>query len=158
MMTRRKFHGAALFLSPAAFAVDALGQDSDTVAIRIRIDDSVRGILPPIVQENLSIEHDQSEAAKELVRRSPPTRAVPVLSIIVGAMALPIVFQMIKELLRETFYGGVVIDTRAQPPSVTSDPKIPANMVFVIDGSGKTSRFSNDQLSLDLLRRLLKAE
>ncbi len=64
---------------------------------------------------------------------------------------------MIREALRQTYYGGVIIDMRAQPPSVMSDPKIPGNMVFVIDTSGNTTRYTTDQLSPELLESLLKA-
>lgn len=62
-------------------------------------------------------------------------------------MAVPVVLQMIREALRQTFYGGVVIDTRTQPPSVKSDPQIPGNMVFVIEAGGKTTQYTSDQLS-----------
>jgi hypothetical protein len=39
---------------------------------------------------------------------------------------------------------------------VTSSPKIPADMVFVIEADGKTNRFTNDQFSLDMLKLALK--
>jgi hypothetical protein len=45
---------------------------------------SVRAGIPPIVQRNLTIESDQSEEAKDLARRSPDTRAAPIILIIVG--------------------------------------------------------------------------
>jgi hypothetical protein len=141
-----------------AISVSASGQEGDVVMLRMRIDDGVRAGIPPVVQQNLTIEQDQSEAAKELIRRAPPTRAVPVIMIIAGAMAIPVVLQMIKELLRQTYYGGVIIDTRPQPPTVTSDPKIPANMVFVIKTDGKTSQFTSNQLSPDLIRALLRGK
>jgi hypothetical protein len=64
--------------------------------------------------------------------------------------------QMIEELLRQFYYGGVVIDMRSQPPSVTSDRKIPANMIFVIDAGGKTTRYTSDQLTLDVLKLAFK--
>jgi hypothetical protein len=147
-----------LSLGAAAFSRGASGQQGDTVTVRIRADDSVRAGIPPIVQRNLTIESDQSEEAKDLARRSPDTRAAPIILIIVGAIAVTELLQMIKELLRQVYYGGVVIDTRSQPPSVTNDPKIPANMVFVIDSEGKTSRFTNDKLSLDVLKLALKVE
>jgi hypothetical protein len=35
---------------------------------------------------------------------------------------------------------------------------IPANMIFVIDTEGKTSRFTNDQLSLEVLKLALKVK
>jgi hypothetical protein len=142
----------------ATFSKAAIAQQGDTVTLRIRVDDSVRQSIPPILQQNLLIEPDQSDEAKELVRRAPAGRAVPIIFVIVGALAVPLVLQMIREALRQIYYGGVVIDVRAQPPSVTSDLKIPANMVFVIDHDGKTSRYTSDQLSPDILAGLLKGK
>jgi hypothetical protein len=65
---------------------------------------------------------------------------------------------MIREALRQTYYGGVMIDMRSQPPNVTSDPKIPGNMVFVVDTDGKTTRYTSDQLSPEVLGSLLKGK
>jgi hypothetical protein len=53
----------------------------------------------------LTIEQDESDEAKELIRRSPPARAVPIVLIIVGTMAVPLVVQMIREALRQIYYG-----------------------------------------------------
>jgi hypothetical protein len=158
MLTRRTLHTAVVSLVTAAFAGNARSQQIDAVAIRIRVDESVRAVIPTIAQRNLTIERDQSEEAKELIRRAPPERAVPIIFIIAGAMAVPVVLQMIREALRQTYYGGVVIDMRSQPPSVASDPKIPGNMVFVIETGGKTTRYTSDQLSPELLGPLLKAK
>ena len=126
------------------------------VTVRIRADDSVRAVIPPIAQGNLTIEPDQSETAQELTRRSPPERAVPIIFLIIGAMALTELAEMINEMLRQIYYGGVVIDMRTKPPSVISDPKVPANMVFVIDTEGKTTRYTSDRFSLDVLKMALK--
>ncbi len=158
MLTRRTFHIVTFLLGATAFSRAASAQLGDTVVVRIRVDESVRAVIPPIVQRNLSIEPDQSEEAKDLARRSPLERAVPIIFIIAGAMAVPVVAQMIREALRQTYYGGVILDMRLQPPSVTSDPKIPGNMVFVIDTGGKTTRYTSDQLSPELLGTLLKAK
>jgi hypothetical protein len=152
MLTRRSFHIAMISLGAANFTGGARGQQGDTVTVRIRADETVRAVLPPIVQGNLTIEPDQSEEAKELARRSPDARGGPIILIIVGAIAVNELLQMIRELLRQVYYGGVVIDTRSQPPSVTSDPKIPADWVFVIDTAGKTNRFTLDQLTPDVLK------
>jgi hypothetical protein len=78
--------------------------------------------------------------------------------IILGAIAIPVILQMIKELLRQTYYGGVIIDTRMQPPIVTSDVKVPANMVFVIDSNGRTTEYTSDQISGEFLRAVLKGK
>jgi hypothetical protein len=158
MLTRRSFHISVLSLGAAGLSGGAGGQQGDTVRVRIRADQSVRAVIPPVMQGNLTIEADQSEEAKALAGRSPPERAVPIIFIIVGAMAVPVVLQMIREALRQTFYGGVVIDTRTLPPSVKSDPQIPGNMVFVIETGGKTTQYTSDQLSPAVLASLLKAK
>jgi hypothetical protein len=158
VLTRRLFHASILFISGAAGTFErAYSQNDDKVTIRIRVDESVRQSIPPLVQRNLTIERDQSEEANELIRRSPPARAVPVIFIIVGAMAVPVVLQMVREALRQIYYGGVLIDMRTQPPTVTSDPRVPGNMIFLTDSAGKTSQFTSDQLNPALLAQLLKA-
>jgi hypothetical protein len=158
MLARRSFFFAMISLGIATSRGGARAQQGDTVTVRVRADERARAVIPPIEQENLRIEPDQSDEAKELARRSPPERAFPILFIIVGAIAATELLQMIKELLRQTYYGGVVIDARSKPPNVTSDPKIPANMIFVIDSDGKTSRFTSDQFSLDALKLALKVK
>jgi hypothetical protein len=75
---------------------------------------------------------------------------------LVTLAALTELAEMINEMLRQIYYGGVIIDMRTQPPSVTSDPKVPANMVFVIDTEGKTTRYTSDRFSLDVLKMALK--
>jgi hypothetical protein len=158
MLTRRVFNVTAASLSATAIPLAAAGQQPDTVTVRIRVDDSVRQAIPPILQQNLRIEPDESEEAKELARQAPLGRAVPIIFVIVGAIAVPVVLQMIREALRQIYYGGVMIDVRSQPPTVTSDLRIPANMVFVIDRDGKTIRYTSDQLSPDILASMLKGK
>jgi hypothetical protein len=147
-----------LSVGGTAFSRIANAQQGDTVTIRMRADESVRAIIPPIVQRNLTIEPDQSEEAKELAQQVPPGRAAPIIFIIAGAIAVPIVLQMIREALRQTYYGGVTIDMRSQPPTVTNDRKIPGNMVFVIEAGGKTTLYTSDQLSPEILGALFKAK
>jgi hypothetical protein len=118
----------------------------------------VRAVIPPIVQRNLAIEPDRSDEAKDLARRAPRERAFPIIFVIVGTLAVTELLQMIKELLRQVYYGGVLIDTQTHPPTVTSDPKIPGNIVLVVEAGGKTTRYSSDQLSADLLEALFKAK
>ena len=158
MLIRRTFHIAIVSLGAAALSERAGGQYGGTVTLRMRVDESVRAAIPPLAQKSLTIEPDRSQEAKELALRSPPERAIPIIFIIAGAMAVPMVLQMIREALRQTYYGGVIIDLRAQPPSVMNDPKIPGNMVFVIETGGKTTRYTSDQLSPELIGTLLKAK
>jgi hypothetical protein len=42
------------------------------------------------------------------------------------------------------------------PTNPRRDPTFPANMIFVIDADGKTTRYTNDQFFLDLLKLALK--
>jgi len=120
MLTRRRLHIVTVALGAMILSRGALSEQGDMVMVRVRADEGVRAIIPPIVQGNLKIEPDQSEDSKELARRSPETRAAPFMLIIVGAIAVTELAQMIREMLRQVYYGGVVIDTRLQPPNVTS--------------------------------------
>lgn len=128
MLTRRKFNFVALSLGAAGVSPAFGGEQDDTVTVQIRADETVRDVLQPIEQSNLTIERDQSDAAKDLTQRVPAGRAVPIIFYIVGAIALAKLLEMIKELYRETYYGGVLIDNRSRPTTITSDPKIPANI------------------------------
>jgi hypothetical protein len=158
VLTRRQFHIYSIGLGTTSFALVARGQTDEMVTVRIRADDAARSVLPPIEQKNLTIEQDNSEAAKELAERVPPGRALPILVIIAGAIAVTELLKMIQELYRQTYYGGVVIDTRLQPPMISSDPRIPGNMVFAIDAEGNTTQYTSDQFSLDALKLALKVK
>jgi hypothetical protein len=106
MLTRRAFHITIVSFGAAALSQRASGQQGDTVTVRMRVDESVRAAIPPLAQKNLTIEPDRSEEARELALRSPPERAIPIIFIIAGAMAVPMVLQMIREALRQTFTAG----------------------------------------------------
>jgi hypothetical protein len=156
MLTRRQFYALSVGLGATSFTLIVHGQTDERVTVRIRADDAARAVLQPIEQKNLKIEPDNSEAARKLAERVPPGRAVPVLVIIAGAIAVTELLKMIQELYRQTYYGGVVIDTRQQPPEISSDPTIPGNMVFVIDAEGKTTQYTGSQFSLDALKLAFK--
>jgi hypothetical protein len=155
MLTRRNFQIAIYSMAAAMLSQTASSQDDEKVTIRVRADETVRNVLRPIEQHDLSIQPDQSDEAKTLAERTPPGRAVPIILIIVGAIAVVRLLEMIKELYRKTYYGGVVIDTRSQPPSITNDVKIPADMVFVINKDGTTSQFMGAKFDLVALKTAL---
>jgi hypothetical protein len=156
MITRRIFQFGIFSFCTGPLATNLRAQGDETIVVRVRADETVQAVIPPIGQKDLTIEPDQSDEAKDLSKRSPPGRAAPVILIIVGAIAIAELLQMIKEMLRQFYYGGVFIDVRFKPPRVMNDPKIPANMVFVIDSSGKTSQYTTDQFSLETLNSVLK--
>ena len=158
MLTRRQFCVCSIGLGATSFALEARGQTDEMVNVRIRVDDTARAVLRPIEQKNLTIEPDNSQEAKELAKRVPPGRVLPILVIIAGAIAVTELLKMIQELYRQTYYGGVVIDTRQQSPTITSDPKIPGDMVFVIAADGKTTQYTGGQFSLDALKVALQVK
>jgi hypothetical protein len=136
----------------------AEAQSDETFEVRIRADETARGVLPPIALRNLKIEPDQSPEARALAGRAPPERAVPVILIITGAMVLTQIVQIINELIRQYHYGGVVIDGRKTPPEITNDPKVPANMIFVFQNDGSVKQFKSGELPTGLLSSVLKAK
>ena len=152
MLTRRNITVCILSVIGAAVPEIAESQQGEMVTVRVRGDETVRSVLEPIEEADLKIQPDNSKEAQELAKRVPPGRAVPVILIIAGAIAVIQLLKMIQELYRQTYYGGVLIDARSQPPLVTNDPKIPADMVFVIGSDGKTNQYTGDQFSLDALK------
>ena len=158
MLTRRTFQFAAVSLASEIAMSGVAAWADDLVNVQIRADETVRAVLPAIEQTALTVRPDNSTEAKYLASRTPSGRALPILVIIAGAIAFTELLEMIKELYRQTYYGGVLIDTRARPPMITSDPKIPASMVFVIDGEGKTSQYTGDKFSLDALKLALSTK
>jgi hypothetical protein len=156
MLTRRTLHIYAVSLGATVMSGIARAQADDMATVRIRVDQTARSVLQPIEQSNLKIEPDQSEEAKQLAAHAPKDRALPIILIIVGAIALTQLLKMIQELYRQIYYGGVLIDNRTQPPTISSDLRIPANMVFVIDPSGKTTQFASEQFDIGALRLALQ--
>jgi hypothetical protein len=70
MLARRSFCLSAL--GAITYPVSGFCQVDDTVAVRIRADDSAGASIPPIVRRNLAIRPDDSKEAQDLVRRAPP--------------------------------------------------------------------------------------
>lgn len=156
MLTRRYLGLATATLTQVGLSRLSYAQVDQLYSVRIRTDETVRGLLPPIELQNLTTEQDHSEFAQQMAARAPPGRAVPVILIIVGALALTQIIQLVHELGRQYYYGGVVIDGRKSPPEISNDPKIPANMVFVFSADGSVRQFSGGAVPVDLLESVLK--
>jgi hypothetical protein len=133
-------------------------QADELFTVHIRADETIRGILPPIMLQDLTVNPDRSAIAHELASRAPPERAAPVILIIVGAIALVQIVEMVNEMVHQFYYGGVVIDGRKTPPEITNDPKVPPNMVFVFQGDGTVQRFKSGELPTNLLESVLKVK
>jgi hypothetical protein len=133
-------------------------QADELLNVRIRADEVVRGIIPPVSMQSLVITPDQSALAREMSGRAPPERAAPAILIIVGAIALVQIAQMVNEMVREVYYGGVIIDGRKTPPEITNDPRIPPSMIFVYQNDGTVKEFKRGELPSGLLETALKAK
>jgi hypothetical protein len=157
-LTRRLFGLGSLALLQVGGVKQGAAQLDEMFIVRIRADETVRGTLPPIIAQNLVIEPDLSSEAREIASRSPPERGGPVILMIVGAIALSQIIQLVNELVRQFYYGGVVIDGRKSPPEISNDPKIPANMVFVFEHDGSVKQFKSGELPVDLLSSVLKVK
>jgi hypothetical protein len=158
VFTRRDVGLVAALLMPVYLSKPSRAAEINRLyTVRIRADETVRGVLPPIALRNLTMELDQSVLAREMAARAPPERAVPVILIIIGALALTQIVQLIHELVRQYYYGGVVVDGRKSPPEISNDPKIPANMVIVFSSDGTVKQFSSGNLPLNLLESVMKA-
>jgi hypothetical protein len=156
MLTRRSTCGLITFLLLRVYQpAPSRAQSDEMITVRIRADESARNSLPPIALQNLSVEPDQSPEARDIASRAPPGRFAPVILIIVGALALTQIVQLINELVRQFYYGGVIIDGRKSPPEISNDPKIPANMIFVFGHDGTFKKYQSGQLTIGLLRSVL---
>jgi hypothetical protein len=155
MITRRVFWLSGLSLLPFGLPETSRAQGNDRVEVRIRTDDTVQGALPPIALDDVSVTVDQSQAAQELASRVPPTRAVPVILIIAGALAIGEIAQLVKEMVREFYYGGVIIDGRKSPPEIQNSPTVPANMVFVFLPDGTLREFKSGEIPSEVFNLAL---
>jgi hypothetical protein len=105
----------------AGYVQPALAQRAGEGApVRIRLDDSAIKIIPFGIREQLSVSEDKSPEAQELIASAPPQKAVPIILIAVGVLAIPIIWEAILEMIRQTEYGGVIIDVGKQPPEITN--------------------------------------
>jgi hypothetical protein len=156
MIARRALGLSGLTLLSICLSTSAQAQSDESFEVRIRLDETVRGLISPIAQRGLTIAPDKSFAARELASRAPPGRAGPVILILVGALALTQIAQLVNELVRQYYYGGVVIDGRKSPPEISNDPRIPANMVFVFASDGGLQQFKSGELPANFLASALK--
>jgi hypothetical protein len=157
-MKRRTFSLSAPAVLSVYLSAIRRGYANDAFSVLIRADEQVRGILPPVATRTLTIQPDLSPAAQDMASRAPAGRAVPVILIMVGAIGLVQIGQMINEMVRQVYYGGVVVDGRKTPPEITNDPKIPPSMVLVFQADGTVKQFSGGDVPANLLELVLKAK
>jgi hypothetical protein len=131
-------------------------QQSDNFFVQMRLEDSSLQQIPPSLRQSVAITRDVSAEAHRLKQESPPERGVPVFFILLGALSVPVVWQSMMEMIRQYYYGGVIIDAREKPPLISNSHSVPANMVFFIDANGKARQFRSQDFSEAVLKGLLK--
>lgn len=156
-VTRRSIVTLAMAsLTALSPSMASYGQQQ-AVTVRLRVDQAIIQMLPPQTQSGLSIQQDTSTEAKALSSQAPPEKAVPVILIAIGVLAIPVLWNSIEEMARQYYYGGVLIDARSSPPNVTYSKAVPSNMVFFIGADGKYQEFkSMDFSEADLVKLLPK--
>jgi hypothetical protein len=136
-------------------------QTGDTVKVRIQADSPAIQAIPEDQRDALNITEDTSASARRLARmaaqgNSGPERAFPLILVAVGIMSIPALYTAILEMRRQTIYHGVIVDARTTPVTVSHDPAIPAEMVLVIDASGKSTEYTSTEFNPHLLVCLLQ--
>jgi hypothetical protein len=99
------------------------------------------------LRAGLAIHDDNSPEAERLKSQVPSGKAIPVVLIIIGILSIPVLWNSIQEMLRERYWGGVLIDSRSTPPTIVNSDKVPAKFVFIIDANGKITKY--DALDFD---------
>jgi hypothetical protein len=155
MHSRRTIAGILSLLSIVVQSGESLAK-SATVTVRLRADSTVVQSVPSDVLQHLRISQDVSPEAKALAARSPPEKAVPIILIAAGVMAIPVLYSSILEMIHQTYYGGVIIDARTKPVSVINNTSVPPNMVLYIAPDGKSQSYSALEFKLSDLDPLAR--
>lgn len=75
MLTRRNFQVALYSMAAAMFSQTASSQDDDKVTVRVRADETVRNVLRPIEQHDLST--NQTSPMRQKLSRNARLRVGP---------------------------------------------------------------------------------
>ena len=145
----------ALVAAILAWAPHAFSEPADTAAVRLRVEQQALLRIPLRTRQTLSVAEDNSADAKTLVAGAPPTHAVPVFFVVAGVLAAPILYDAVLEMIRETVYGGVIMDLRDKPPTITNSRAIPAGVVEVIKTDGSTETRQSQSFLLETLKAWL---
>jgi hypothetical protein len=120
--------------------------------VRIQLDDGALQTIPGDERAEVTVEEDKSTAAKALIKKTPPGRAVPVIFIVDGVLSVPVIWDTIRKMLRRQYYGGVIIDGRQTPALITHDKALPAEMVLFIGSDGHSQRYEAKNIPEDILQ------
>jgi hypothetical protein len=90
-----------------------------------------------------------------MVADAPPQKAIPIIFVVIGVLSIPVIWETIIEMVREVEYGGVIIDTRREPPEITNSKMVPADFVFVVRRDGTVDKMESQSFTRNILAKLL---
>jgi hypothetical protein len=145
-----------LVVSPVAAgsACQAAAQGHDTLSVSMQIGGEAIGRIPGDQRAQATVTEDTSEAARSLIALAPPGRAVPAMWLVVGVLAIPVVWDAVHEMVRRREYGGVIIDSRQTPVVIRHDRTLPADLVLLIAADGRAQRIESRNFTEDMLRAI----
>jgi hypothetical protein len=130
----------------------SLARAEEQTAVRLRVEQQALLKIPQRDRNGLDIRKDTSAEAKALAEGAPPSLAVPVFLIVAGVLTLPALYDAIHEMVRETVYGGVIIDLRTSPPTVTNDKRVPGGLVQRINPDGQVETVPSHSFLIETLQ------
>ena len=142
---------AVVSMLPSNRAVAQLAQGA---SVRIQLDNQELQTLGP-ARSQVQIAPDDSAPAAAMRDAAPPGRAVPLIFVVVGVLAIPVIWRTLRSMFQQVYYGGVIIDTRVTPISIVHDKAIPSGTVMVVNKSGAAQRFDEQDFSESQLGALL---
>lgn len=119
--------------------------------VTFRLDQSALEAIPSDLRPSLKIERDNSSEAASLSNAAPTGRGNPLFFRVFGLLGILVIFREILEMVRQAYYGGVIIDIRQSPPLITNSKSIPANMIFVIDKDGTITQYKSEEFNESIL-------
>jgi hypothetical protein len=103
--------------------------------VPMQIDEGALQTIPGDERTDVAVKEDTSPEAQVLIKAALPGRAIPVIYVVVGVLSIPTIWDTIHEMLRRSYYGGVLIDARQLPALITHDKSLPAGIVLFIGPS-----------------------
>jgi hypothetical protein len=133
----------------------AISRAAETVEVKLRLEQSALLSIPRPARERLEVKRDESPEAQVMIAAAPQQKAVPIFFIALGVAAIPVIYEAILEMRREMEYGGVIIDCRDKPCTITNSPKLPADFVQTVRPDGTTEKYEPQSFTRDVLRMIL---
>ncbi len=148
---------ALLALAGGCIAILQLpaAQAQGAALVRMQLEQQALLTIPGRERAGLEVTVDTSPAAKDLMAKSPPGKAAPLISLATGLLSIPSIWSAIQEMLRRPEFGGVVIDARITPVNIQHDPSLEGDCVKAIRADGSIEKIRSTLATQDFLQTIL---